>query len=173
VSGCTEHRRADGPLFCAHPAYRGFKQWYDWAVFKWDIGEPSKPSCILIPGQIIMFIEITELMASMTLECNLRMPAQGLCALIETLEEPLRSRGKGTGIVVPSSKRLTPEQRKKRPHGERRLPSIYLVPVDAIHSPIAAIPNVGGQAGDFLFVRPTNEWAEGFRDYISICHGDK
>ena len=51
-----------------------------------------------------MFIEITELMASMTLECNLRMPAAGLCALIETLEEPLRSRGKGTGIVVPSSK---------------------------------------------------------------------
>ena len=114
------------------------------------------------------YVEIMEMVGTMKLDWNL-----GLCALIEILEEPLLTCGKGTDIVVPISKWLTPEQHKKFHQGGHWASSIYLVPVDAIHFPIANIADMGGQPGDFLFVCPTSDWAEGFRDYRSICHRDK
>jgi hypothetical protein len=41
-------------------------------------------------------------------------------------------------------------------------PNLCLVPVDTIYEPIAAIPDEGGSPGDFLFIRPVENWGFGF-----------
>jgi hypothetical protein len=37
-------------------------------------------------------------------------------------------------------------------------PNLCLVPVDIIYEPIAAIPDKGGSPGNFLFIRPVENW---------------
>jgi hypothetical protein len=46
-----------------------------------------------------------------------------------------------------------------------------LVPVESIDEPISAIPNIGGDPGDIIFVRAFNTWSDCFTDYIAMCHG--
>jgi hypothetical protein len=36
--------------------------------------------------------------------------------------------------------------------------------------PISAIPDSGGDSGDFVFVCPVNAWADSFSNYIAMCH---
>jgi hypothetical protein len=50
-------------------------------------------------------------------------------------------------------------------------PNLYLVPVESIDEPIFAISNIGGDPGDFIFVRPVNSWSDCFSDYIAMCRG--
>jgi hypothetical protein len=45
-------------------------------------------------------------------------------------------------------------------------PNLCLVPVDTIYEPIAAIPDEGGSPGDFLFIRPVENWGFGFTQLI-------
>jgi hypothetical protein len=49
-----------------------------------------------------------------------------------------------------------------------RAPNLYLVPAESIDEPISAIPNIGGNPGDFIFVWPLNTWSECFSDYITM-----
>jgi hypothetical protein len=46
------------------------------------------------------------------------------------------------------------------------VPCLCLVPVDTIYEPIAAIPDEGGSLGDFLFIRPVENWGGGFTQLI-------
>jgi hypothetical protein len=48
---------------------------------------------------------------------------------------------------------------------------LHLVPVESIDEPISAIPNLGGDPGEFVFVSPVNTWSDCFSDYIAMCHG--
>ena len=100
------------------------------------------------------------------------LPSTGLYALIESLEESLPHPGKRSELVVKGSKCLTTQQQRKRRQDGRsvRAPNLYLVPVESIDAPISAIPNLGGDRGDFIFVRPVNTWADCFSDYIAMCH---
>jgi hypothetical protein len=68
---------------------------------------------------------------------------------------------------------LTTKQQKKRRQDGRsvRAPNLYLVPVESIDEPISAIPNIGGDSGDFIFACPVNTWSDCFSDYIAMCHG--
>ena len=45
-------------------------------------------------------------------------------------------------------------------------PNLCLVPVDTIYEPIAAIPDEDGSPGDFLFIRPVENWGFGFTQLI-------
>jgi hypothetical protein len=64
------------------------------------------------------------------------------------------------------------KQKKRRQDGRSvRAPNLYLVPVESIDEPISAIPNIGGDPGDFIFVRPVDTWSDCFSDYIAMCHG--
>jgi hypothetical protein len=45
-------------------------------------------------------------------------------------------------------------------------PNLCLVPVDTIYEPIAAIPDEGGSPGDFLFIRPVENWGFKFTQLI-------
>jgi hypothetical protein len=100
------------------------------------------------------------------------LPSTGLFALIESLEDPLPHPIKRSKLVVKGSKCLTTKQQKKRRQDGRsvRAPNLYLVPVRSIDEPISAIPNIGGDPGDFIFVRPVNTWSDCFSDYITMCH---
>jgi hypothetical protein len=101
------------------------------------------------------------------------LPSTGLFALIESLEDPLPHPGKRSELVVKGSKCLTTKQQKKRCQDGHSVnaPNLYLVPVESIDEPISAIPNIGGDPGDFIFVRPVNSWSDCFSDYIAMCHG--
>ena len=170
IKGCTEHHK-NGCLFRAHPAYRGHNQWYDWALFEWELSEGSTQSAVYIPGQIVLFLDITQAIVDANENNTIGLDKPGLYALIESLEEPLPSLEAGSEIVVLGSKTLTTSQQKKRVRSRQRKfsPNIFLVSVDTIYQPIAAIPNIGGDPGDFVFIRPTNMWPEAFRNYIQIC----
>jgi hypothetical protein len=101
------------------------------------------------------------------------LPSTGLFTLIESLEDPLPHPGNRSELVVKGSKCLTTKQQKKRRQDGRsvRAPNLYLVAVESIDEPISAIPNIGGDPGDFIFVRPVNTWSDNFSDYIAMCHG--
>jgi hypothetical protein len=175
VRGCTEQKRHDKFLFRrAHPSYRGHNQWHDWATFDWSGGNIEQDDDrVCIPGQIVFFLEVTEEMVGIDVGGEMSLPSTGLFALIESLEDPLPHPGKRSELVVKGSKCLTTKQQKKRHQDGRsvRAPNLYLVPVESIDEPISAIPNIGGDPGDFIFVRPVNTWSDCFSDYIAMCHG--
>ncbi len=162
IRGCTEHTRVTVRggryIFRAHPAYRGGTFWHDWAMFQWgeDGGEIQ-----LVPGQIVTFVYLS-LSDIQLLEHNEHVVGSepGLYAMVESLEEALPPSQKYTHLTCKSSKNLTDQQRLQRRNA--RIPltrsNTYLVPVDTIYEPIAAIPNAGGADGEFLFIRPVDDW---------------
>lgn len=175
IWGCTEHKRHDQFLYRAHPAYRGHNQWHDWALIDWS-GDSDEASAerVIIPGQIVFFLEVTEEMIGFDVGGEMVIPSDGLFALVESLEAPLAYPGIRSELVVKGSKRLTLKQQKKRKSDGRSVgaPNLYLVPVEALEEPISAIPNLGGEPGDFIFVRPVNTWADSFSDYTAMCHNN-
>ena len=44
---------------------------------------------------------------------------------------------------------------------------LYLISVDAIVGPVAAVPNICGPPGSHILVRPYESWAEGFTKYLN------
>ena len=96
VKGCSEHKRNDQYLFCAHPAYRSHKQWHDWALFDWSVDDDDTDEPVCIPGQIIMFLEVTANMVGIQMAGQMEIIRQGIYTLIGSLEEPLPLPGKGT-----------------------------------------------------------------------------
>jgi hypothetical protein len=44
--------------------------------------------------------------------------------------------------------------------------SLYLVYVESILGPIAAVPNVGGSPANFILVRPYQSWSDGFTKFL-------
>jgi hypothetical protein len=179
IRGCTEHKRENKYLFRAHPAYRGHNQWHDWALFEWandagETGDDADDEPYTIPGQIILFLDLPASAVGMDVGEETRIESAGMYALIETLEDPLPLRSKRTEIVVPSKKKLTAAQQRKRRRDHRRVitPNIFLVPVETIYEPISALPDIGGEVGDFIFVRPADTWSYCFSDFIDMCHDD-
>ncbi len=88
--------------------------------------------------------------------------------MIETLERPLTVAKTYDRVVVGGSKQLTTNEFHERRRNGMSLtaPNLCLVPVDTIYEPIAAIPDEGGSPGDFLFIRPVENWGFGFTQLI-------
>jgi hypothetical protein len=121
----------------------------------------------------VFFLEVTKEMVGIDVGGEMILPSSGLFALIESSEDPLPHPGKRSELVVKGSKCFTTKQQKKRRQYGRsgRVPNLYLVPVESIDEPISEIPNLGGDPGDFVFVRPANTWSDCFSDHIAMCHG--
>jgi hypothetical protein len=121
----------------------------------------------------VFFLEGTEEMVGIDVRGEMNLPSTGLFALIESLEDPLPHPGKRSELVIKGSKCFTTKQQKKRRQDGRSVcaPNLYNVPVESIDEPISAIPNIGGDPRDFIFVRPLNTWSDCFSDYIAMCHG--
>jgi hypothetical protein len=88
--------------------------------------------------------------------------------MIETLERPLTVAKTYDPVVVGGRKQLTTNEfHEHRQHCmSLNAPNLCLVPVDTIYEPIAAIPDEGGSPGDFLFIRPVENWGCGFTQLI-------
>jgi hypothetical protein len=71
-------------------------------------------------------------------------------------------------VVVGGRKQLTTNEFHERRRNGMSLsaPNLCLVPVYTIYEPIAAIPDEGGSPGDFLFIRPVQNWGFGFTQLI-------
>ncbi len=96
--------------------------------------------------------------------------------MIETLERPLSDARTGSRVVVAGTKVLTPKQeiQQRRRNGmSLQAPNLCLVPIDAIYEPLAAIPHDGGSIGDFLFIRPADNWGYGFTQLIEDSNDDE
>jgi hypothetical protein len=92
----------------------------------------------------------------------------GLYAMIETLERPLEVAKAHQRVEVEGRKQLTTiEMQDHRRYGmPKTSPNLCLVPVDTMYEPIAALPDVGGSPGDFLFTRPVEKWGLRFTQLI-------
>ncbi len=114
IWGCTEHKRHDQFLYRAHPAYRGHNQWHDWALIDLS-GDSDEASAerVIIPGQIVFFLEVTEEMIGFDVGGEMVIPSDGLFALVDSLEAPLAYPGIQSELVVKGSKCLTSKQQKK------------------------------------------------------------
>jgi hypothetical protein len=171
VRGCTEHTRVTNGwkryVFRAHPAYRGGPMWHDWALFQWTDADGNDQ---LIPGHIVTFLHLDEYDIGL-LEDNEHVVGTdpGLYIMMETLEDPLPSSQKHSRIIIEGSKNLTHVQRTNRRNA--RIPltqsNTYLVPVDTIYEPIAAVPNLGSVVGDYLFIRPADDWGFEFSKLLT------
>jgi hypothetical protein len=124
---------------------------------------------VRIPSQIITFIWLVEVDISKIQHLSyVSGDTPGLYAMIETLESPLTVAKTYDRVVVGGSKQLTTNEFHKRRQNGMSLtaPNLCLVPVDTIYKPIEAIPDEGGSPGDFLFIRPVENWGFGFTQLI-------
>lgn len=173
VEGCTEHTRADQYLFRAHPAFRSERPWHDWALFKWtaeSLAEEHEEEELLIPAQIILFLNVPASAVHLDVGNGMTIQTPGLYALIESLQTPLSLRDVHTEIVVPASKVYHNQYGRASKRHKCQDSNLYLVSVDTIYEPITAIPDIGGSIGDFIFVRPVDQWSYVFSDFIDITH---
>jgi hypothetical protein len=95
--------------------------------------------------------------------------------MIETLEHPLTVAKTYDRVVVGGSKQLTTNEFHERRRNGMSLtaPNLCLVPVDIIYEPIVTIPDEGGSPGDFLFIRPVENWGFGFTQLIEDNEASK
>ena len=171
IRGCTEHTcltaRGGRFIFCAHPGYCGDTFWHDWALFQWT---ESDGETQFVPGHIVTFLYL-DIHSISKLQDNEQVVGSdpGVYAMVETLEDPLPTGQRYSRLTCMASKHLTADQRQHRRmariHPTRS--NTYLVPVDTISEPIAAVPNVGGREGDFLFIRPVDDWGFEFSNILS------
>ena len=99
----------------------------------------------------------------------------GLYAMVESLEDALPNSQKHSLLTIMSSKHLTVEQQQHR--RKHRIPltrsNAFLVPVDTIYEPIAAVPDAGGPDSKFLFIRPVDDWGFEFSNLLSTYPPDQ
>lgn len=164
LTGCTEHTRQN-EIFRAHPSYRGGAPWHDWAMFEWA---DDADGTYAAPGQIVMFLYFPFIDEPIWFDGKrFSVDTPGLYCLVECFDEPFCEYAMDTLIVEERSK----EVRVDVPGwGNREKISdkcLYLISVDAIVGPVAAVPNICGPPGSHILVRPYESWAEGFTKYLN------
>jgi hypothetical protein len=167
VEGCTEHKR-NNVIFRGHPAYRGSRSWYDWALFQWESPEVDGQNQY-VPGHIITFLDLTAQHLDRLHDSEYVIGDQpGVYALIESLEDELPEPTEHNRIATIAGQELTKEQRKQRRNEGRdcRHSNILLVTAECIYEPLSAIPNFGGKDGEYIFIRSPETWGERFTEYI-------
>lgn len=163
LMGCTEHTRK-GQLFRAHPSYRGGAPWYDWAMFEWVGGDDS---VYYAPGQIVMFLHINFVDEPMWFDGDkFCVDEPGLYCLVECFDNPLSNLDMDNLIVEERSKAVRVDVPGWGDRDRISDKCLYLVSVESILGPIAAVPNVGGPPASFILVRPYQSWSEGFTKFL-------
>ena len=163
IFGCTEYHRKSC-IFRAHPNFRGKGSWYDWAMFQWETDD----GYIDVPAQIIMFLTIPDSKAPFVIDNRLPINQGGLYALVESCEDVMKPISKSNRIFDIQSKKTTMVNRRGNPRKEISDKCIFLVHVDTINNPIAAIPNMGKEDDvEYIILRPCNQWYKGFSHFIN------
>jgi len=94
----TEHKR-NGSIFRAHPSYHSTLPWHDWAVFEWELTDPTTgavlPGKQWVPGQTYCFVDLRDISSDQHTpvgvtedgeEMTVAPPVTpGLCAIVNSL----------------------------------------------------------------------------------------
>ena len=162
IFGCTEYKRKQH-IFRGHPNYRNKGNWYDWAMFQWK----TDNGYIDVPAQIIMFLTIPDSKTPFTIDNRIPINQGGLYALVESCENVMKPLTSKNRIFDIQSKTTTLVNRRGNPRKEISDKCIFLVHVDTINNPIAAIPNIGKEDDvEYIILRPCSTWAKGFSNFI-------
>jgi len=167
IQACTKHNRS-GIIFRGRPAYRGGQGWYDWALFQWQSPNENERD-MFVPGHIITFLELRQdQLDKLEISEYVIGHQPGVYALIESLEEELTDPTEHHRVVTIAGKSITAGQRKQRCNQrlDMRRSNILLVTAECIYEPISAIPNFGGERGEYIFIRSPETWGDCFTDYI-------
>ena len=163
VYGFTEYYR-DELIFRAHPNFRNKGGWFDWALFQWNTDQ----GLLDIPGQIIMFLKIPDMEFPISIDDRMTIEQEGLYALVESCSSPMNPLSKTNRIFDIKNKKAMITNRRGNQREEISDECLYLVHVDTINNPIAAIPNIGKEDEfEFIILRPCKDWYKGFTFYIN------
>ena len=170
IQGCTSYNRGNSVLIRAHPNFKG-ESWYDWVIIKWELETNDGQNDLqMIPAQVVMFLYIdVDQIELDELSPNVCLTGSGLYCLVESVTDDftfLDKKGKESIIKIGTKydinqKSLLAKQKKTR------YKNLFLVSVDSIHDTVSAIPDIGGDRGDYLFIRSADSWSEIFSDFIS------
>ena len=155
-------------MLCGHPQYRD-SFWRDWATIDW--GDET------LPGQIWCFVVIDcipTLPGRTKKDPRIEKPSgifhgdievqNGAYAVLEsTTYDKVKRNVERSDIFIPIKKEVEQTANKNRPWKRK----FYLADVEAIQSPIAVVPNIGGKSRrDFFVVKQRGEWAEMFKEWL-------
>jgi hypothetical protein len=147
----TEHKRFN-QIFRASPYFLD-KPWRDWAMIDWGNNN-------ILPGQIWIFVDLTEIQDSPTYE-------PGIYAVIESADANMDENEIAmTELFVPYTK----ETDGVDENGKIKR-KFYLVDVEAIHSPTIVIPDLGNEnPAAYLRMVPKTEWTQQFITWLASEH---
>ena len=199
INGFTEYKfleenQQQQVIFRAHPSYRSKSRqqrdvWYDWALFDLEqqgLGE------YLIPGQILMFIEVPYLFDEVSLH-GIKLQTNKPHAVVRLFKEPPVA-----GFRQPKIDSDTGEENDYSllvEFGDVH-DHFHIIPCSYIVEPTIVVPNVpmlppkvapettrnkrqreamdeliGPLGGGFFVVSPRKEWSQCFSQLISTCKG--
>ena len=150
----TTHKRK-GQIFRGQGTFRN-KVWRDWAMIDWD--EEGK-----LPCKIYGFVDLRDLPQK-----NHGLKMQGtplgnnIYAIVEAAvfdEDVVRKQM--SEIFVP----ITKEVGQITNNAVSRM-KFYLADVEAIVSPIAVIPDIGGNPNDYFMIKDRETWRTDFIDFL-------
>ena len=156
----TRHKRGD-VIFHAHPNYRGQGPWKDWAMVEWA-------GWGRLPCHISCFVVLDCLPASrngpeyggVTLKNT-------TYAVVESCEWEVNEQEIGrSDLFVP----LLKEIGELDADGNVQDRIFYLAEVDAIVSPLAVIPDIGGPPNRYFYIKSRNDWANEFIAWVERPH---
>ena len=133
-------------------------------MFEWVGGDDS---VYYAPGQIVMFLHINFVDEPMWFDGDkFCVDEPGLYCLVECFDNPLSNLDMDNLIVEERSKAVRVDVPGWGDRDRISDKCLYLVSVESILGPIAAVPNVGGPPASFIFVRPYQSWSEGFTKFL-------
>jgi hypothetical protein len=159
----TDHHR-NGQIFRGHPAYRSEGEWKDWAMFDWGAGYGT------LPGQIWCFVVVDWLPEGHeTIEFGGINLKNGTYAVIESSQWSDDEEDIGwSDLFVPFQKDVA----ELDAEGEVVKRRFYLADVDAITSPICAVPDQGAVPRcKYFHVQPRSVWVDEFVSWLMDPHG--
>ena len=152
--------RHDGMLFGGHSRFRGGQAWNNWALFEWKYSVLDKDGVSYITtigteGKIHGFIDLQDPqsfdfdMFHNRLIPTLQKGRHTIYAIIQSLKKP-------STATFPKSIIRKGELESWGCDGRRGL---NLVDVNAISDVAFGVPNIGGNANEFLFRTQLETWA--------------
>ena len=157
IAGFTEQIR-ETFLFRTHPQFRSIDPWQDWAMIRWD--STLTPT----PGKLICFIDLTDGLTDneegLTID-GITHTDPGLYVVVESLTGPPIPVFGVLSMVYQGTKSLPNGSNGRSDEGK-----LFLIPADSIVGPVAVVPDIGGNPGDYLVIAPVERWDRCFTSFI-------
>ena len=132
--------------------------WRDWVWVDWG-------DCGHLPSHIWCFVTLEGMPTGRNgLECGGISLKDGTCAVVETAG---REEEDGSSSELMSCVRKEVEFDEQGTAANR---SFYLADTEAFLDPACVIPDIGGPPNQYFVVRPRNQWADLFVNWVEEAH---